>query len=118
MFVVCYKNQFGTKTCAMTDDPTKWIDDNPSEEVLYVFNERSDVYQPKMQFALYANMFGFDASDYGRRFYNQSGKIQRLIGFKPSNRKYPVITFCEDDQKTYKQSASYARRRLEEAEIV
>lgn len=44
----------------------------------------------RAEFELHAALFGLESSDFGRQFTSR-GKNFKLVGFKPRNRKYPVI---------------------------
>jgi hypothetical protein len=44
----------------------------------------------KLEFAANCHVFGLTLDDYGKRF-ESNGSIYYLIGFKPDNRKYPII---------------------------
>ena len=44
----------------------------------------------RAEFNLHAHLFGLTNDDFGREF-TSGGKEFRLVGFKPTNRKYPVI---------------------------
>lgn len=49
----------------------------------------------RAEFALHAHLFSLTPSDFGRRFVSRD-KSFSLVGFKPQNRKYPVIGLGED----------------------
>ena len=65
----------------------------------------------RVEFALHAHLFELTGGDYGRRFA-RNGKTYTLVGFKPRNRKYPVIG--RDDAGTRYKFSSDVLEALEE----
>jgi hypothetical protein len=67
--------------------------------VIRVLKEHVDA-GDRAEFALHAHLFGLTSEDFGRQF-ELKGRQYSLVGFKPRNRKYPVIA-CDADTKRYK----------------
>ena len=54
-------------------------------------------------FATNCERYGLTVSDFGRKFTsNSSGEFYKLTGFRPRNRKYPIIGERLSDGKSFK----------------
>ena len=63
-----------------------------------------------IEFERYCLSYGFNVSDYRKEFNSKDGKKKfRLIGFKSSNRLYPVIVQEVGTKKHYKMSTTTAK---------
>jgi hypothetical protein len=60
-------------------------------------------------FAAYAEAYGLKQSDFGKT-YRSDGKTYKIVGLKPSYRKYPIIV--ESGSKRYKLTPEQVRRNL------
>lgn len=75
-----------------TFDYKAYQDANPDKAVMFVFNIDDNIItatdREREQFELYADMYGFEKSDYRRVFKAYDGKTYRFDGFLPERHKY------------------------------
>jgi hypothetical protein len=87
------------------------------------YDPAAGTYVPKVEYAAhdtaerewkrYADMFGLEADDFGKRFYLR-GELYRIVGLNFSAKKYPVLAMRTVDGKVFKFPAQSIKQHLAE----
>ena len=93
VYVICFTDatQIG-KYELSTLPPEEWAKANPNLHMVYAFKKSDELIYgsqcEKDEFVAQCGHYGFEASDYQRKFIGVTGDTLMLIGFRPQNRKY------------------------------
>lgn len=112
MIIVCYTEN-GVRSYDETVDMKDFACRHPNAMIDHTFlKEETKLNGDK--FNLYANVYGLSPSDYMRRFTNNRGERCVVTGIMPRNRRYPIIVYNEELQKSFKYTADSIRKLLSE----
>lgn len=119
MYVVCFTDNL-TKLGnyeLTTLKPDEWAKANPNLTLVYAFNKADEIVYgeqcEKDDFMNQCGYYGFEPTDYQKKFIGVTGDILMLIGFKPANRKYKCKLKNVDTGHYVKATPEYVRRYME-----
>lgn len=130
MYIIYYKENTATSkesqkhvTCDYLKDVEETIDRlvKQGHEVTHAFNAENDLFayikKGQADFANKCYMYGLSPDIYGEKVLLSNGEICKIKNIKPRNRKYPIIVWSEQSNKSYKLSprqTMFAKERYDE----
>ena len=118
MFIVCHHDaNTGAPTYTEAESIVAWRDANPGQDPVFVFNAKADVARIERNFFNTCDRYGLPRGVYGQPYVDGQGRKCMVVGIRPGNRKYPVISFCEETGGLMKSSVAYAMTCLRKSGV-
>jgi hypothetical protein len=123
VYVMCFTDatQRGNYELS-TMEPEEWVKQNPTLHLVYAFKKSDELLYGSQcerdDFMTYCGNYGFEQSDYERKFKTRNGNTLMLIGFYPQNRKYKCRLINTDTGEPVKATVAYVQQWMKMRPVI